>query len=240
MNSKEVLQSIRAALGFDSEVAEFESALLKDGTEIRYDGELAVGTPIMVVTAEGELPAPDATHELEDGTLVTTQSGEVTEIVNPTLVEDPIVEMEDATDIVEEAVSDSSVVDQITSVIQQVAPDVLTPEIASQVAVEAISTLVDILDANEPAPIMEVMRKVKEMRKMEYTQKPIESVPENNDMQNDIDALKDGMRKMISIMEGFSEMSTHEPLKAPHTSSKKQTQEDQLMKFASALNNLKK
>ena len=34
--------------------------------------ELAVGTAIMVETAEGDIPAPDATHELEDGTLITT------------------------------------------------------------------------------------------------------------------------------------------------------------------------
>lgn len=96
MNSKEVLNNIRTMLGFESIMPEeektmMESALLKDGTQIKWDGELAVGTEILVVTAEGEIPAPDATHELENGTLVTTANGVVSEIVSQ---EEPQIEVE--------------------------------------------------------------------------------------------------------------------------------------------------
>lgn len=87
MNSKEVLTEIRSLLGFSSEEpkteVEFASATLTDGTIIKWEGELAVGTAIFVETAEGDIKAPDATHEVEGGMLVTTMDGIVTEIVEP-------------------------------------------------------------------------------------------------------------------------------------------------------------
>jgi hypothetical protein len=57
------------------------TATLADGTIIKYPGELATETAITVVTAEGEIPAPDGDHTLEDGTIVRTKDGKVTEIV---------------------------------------------------------------------------------------------------------------------------------------------------------------
>ena len=84
MNSKEVIHEIRTLLGFSEEPkaeVEMASAMLVDGTEIQWEGELAVGTAIFVVTNEGLIPAPDATHEVEGGMLVTTEGGLVTEIV---------------------------------------------------------------------------------------------------------------------------------------------------------------
>jgi hypothetical protein len=84
MNSKEVIKEIRSLLGFSDEAEiEMASALLVDGTEIQWEGELAVGTALFVVTNEGAIPAPDATHEVEGGMLVTTEGGLVTEIVEP-------------------------------------------------------------------------------------------------------------------------------------------------------------
>ena len=86
MNSKEVIQEIRSLLGFSEEPkaeVEMASAMLVDGTEIQWEGELAVGVAVFVVTNEGLIPAPDATHEVEGGMLVTTEGGLVTEIVEP-------------------------------------------------------------------------------------------------------------------------------------------------------------
>jgi hypothetical protein len=84
MNSKEVIKEIRTLLGFSEEKTEevkMETATLVDGTIIEWEGELAVGTAIFVQTGEGLIPAPDATHEVEGGMLVTTEGGIVTEIV---------------------------------------------------------------------------------------------------------------------------------------------------------------
>jgi hypothetical protein len=85
MNAKETLKEIRTMLGFSDEETKVEmaTATLTDGTVIEYQGELAVGTAIFVQTAEGNIPAPDATHEVEGGLLVTTEGGFVTEIVEP-------------------------------------------------------------------------------------------------------------------------------------------------------------
>ena len=95
MNSKEVIHEIRTLLGFSEEPkaeVEMASAMLVDGTEIQWEGELAVGAAIFVVTNEGLIPAPDATHEVEGGMLVTTEGGLVTEIVE--VEEAPEVEVE--------------------------------------------------------------------------------------------------------------------------------------------------
>lgn len=94
MNSKEVIQEIRTLLGFSTEEpqseVQFAEATLSDGTQIKWEGDLMVGTAITVVTAEGEIPAPDGTHEMEDGTLITTVGGVVSDLVSPS----PEVEVE--------------------------------------------------------------------------------------------------------------------------------------------------
>lgn len=57
-------------------------AKLVDGTEVRVEGdELVEGAAIYVVTAEGDIPTPDAVHELEDGTKVETVDGIIKSIV---------------------------------------------------------------------------------------------------------------------------------------------------------------
>ena len=58
----------------------FSEVNTADGKKLSYEGELQVGTAIMVVDAAGLTPAPDAIHELEDGTYVTTVGGIVTKI----------------------------------------------------------------------------------------------------------------------------------------------------------------
>lgn len=101
MNSKEVIQEIRHLLfGEEEKSVEMATATLVDGTIIEWEGELAVGTAVFVQTGEGLIPAPDATHEVEGGMLVTTEGGVVTEIVE---VESEIVEEEAKEDeVVEE------------------------------------------------------------------------------------------------------------------------------------------
>jgi hypothetical protein len=59
---------------------EMAEAVLADGTIATWEGELEVGTAIFVVTEEGQVAAPDARHELADGSYVTTAGGVVTEI----------------------------------------------------------------------------------------------------------------------------------------------------------------
>jgi hypothetical protein len=86
MNTKDLIKDVRELMSkfnFKDEEVKMESAVLTDGTVIKWDGSLAVGTAILVETAEGDIAAPDATHEVEGGTLITTVGGVVTEIVEP-------------------------------------------------------------------------------------------------------------------------------------------------------------
>jgi len=59
----------------------FIDAKLKDGTDISIKGAgVEAGAKIFVVKDGIPTPAPDATHELEDGTLVTTKDGEIVSV----------------------------------------------------------------------------------------------------------------------------------------------------------------
>lgn len=54
----------------------FIDAKLSDGTVVKVEGEvLAEGAKVLVVTEQGEIPAPDGVHELEDGTKIETKDG---------------------------------------------------------------------------------------------------------------------------------------------------------------------
>lgn len=61
----------------DKPAGEFTEATLADGTTISYEGELAEGTPVMVISEEGEVPIPDGEYEMEDGATFTTKKGVV-------------------------------------------------------------------------------------------------------------------------------------------------------------------
>ena len=61
----------------------FAEATLTDGTVIMWDGELAIGTEIFVITEEGQVAAPDGDHQLEDGTIITTEGGIVVDMKEP-------------------------------------------------------------------------------------------------------------------------------------------------------------
>lgn len=82
LTAKEAIMQIGNLLKMEfTKVEKFNEAKLEDGTVVMWDGELSEGTAIMVVAEDGnQMPAPDAAHELEDGTIVTTVGGLVTSI----------------------------------------------------------------------------------------------------------------------------------------------------------------
>lgn len=81
--SVEILADLQLSLKNNKEQMEKQiklaSATLADGTVVYWDGELAVGTAVFLDEAMTQ-PAPDAEHEVEDGTIVVTVEGVVTEI----------------------------------------------------------------------------------------------------------------------------------------------------------------
>jgi hypothetical protein len=81
---------------FTEEANSFEEAKLADGiTIVKWEGPLAEGTSVMVVSESGEVPAPDGEHELQDGRKIMVESGKVTAIELPEKKEEePSVEIE--------------------------------------------------------------------------------------------------------------------------------------------------
>jgi hypothetical protein len=68
---------------FEEEKVEvkMDEAKLSDGvTIVKWEGELAMGSPLYVISEEGVTPAPDGTHELEDGRVIVSQDGLITEV----------------------------------------------------------------------------------------------------------------------------------------------------------------
>lgn len=60
----------------------FIETTLKDGTKIKVsENGVVVDSAVMVIDAEGnETPAPDGEHTLEDGTIIITSGGKITEV----------------------------------------------------------------------------------------------------------------------------------------------------------------
>ena len=62
----------------------FIDAKLKNGTDVSITGKgIEVGGKIFVIKDGVPTPAPDDTHELEDGTQVTTKDGEIVSVETP-------------------------------------------------------------------------------------------------------------------------------------------------------------
>jgi len=98
MKAQEALTKIRVMLGMEPEVApesvELAEATLVDGTVVKVDGELAEGKSLVVVTEEGDVPAPRGVHETSDGMLITVDDNGVIVTIEEKPVEEAPVEME--------------------------------------------------------------------------------------------------------------------------------------------------
>ena len=144
MNAKETLKEIRTMLGFSDEpvAVELATATLTDGTVITYEGELAIGTAIFVQTAEGDIPAPDATHEVEGGLLVTTVGGLVTEIVEPEVE----IEVEVASEEFATMTAFNEVVAKMETAIAELTAKVESLTASNNTHKEAMSKAIDLIE----------------------------------------------------------------------------------------------
>lgn len=151
MNAKETLKEIRTMLGFSDEpvAVELATATLTDGTIIEWEGELAVGTAVFVQTAEGNIPAPDATHEVEGGMLVTTVGGLVTEIVEPE------VEVEVAAEEFATMTAFNEVVAKMETAIADLTAKVASLTASNNTHKEAMSKAIDLIEKVADLPAEE-------------------------------------------------------------------------------------
>jgi hypothetical protein len=88
-NFKAIMDSIRELkAAFSATAQSFNEAVLEDGTQLSYEGELVVGTAVFVVTDTEQVPAPEGTHalggEMAGISIVVDANGIVTEVIDTT------------------------------------------------------------------------------------------------------------------------------------------------------------
>jgi hypothetical protein len=88
-NLKAIMDSIRELkAAFSATAQAFNEAVLEDGTQLSYEGELIVGTAVFVVTDTEQVPAPEGTHalggEMAGISIVVDANGIVTEVIDTT------------------------------------------------------------------------------------------------------------------------------------------------------------
>ena len=164
---KELLTKLKEI--FSEDTMSFEEAKLADGiTIVKWEGPLAEGTSVVVVSESGEVPAPDGEHELQDGRKITVENGKVTALVMP---ESPIETPEAPVEIEIEAASETKVEEMVSALEAKVAKmeemvAALEAKIAEKMGTteekmnsqkEAFSKLVEIVEklADAPSEVIE-------------------------------------------------------------------------------------
>lgn len=147
----------------------FEEAKLADGiTIIKWEGPLAEGTSVMVVSESGEVPAPDGEHELQDGRKITLENGKVTALVMPEkpaeMPEEAPVEVEveaaaeDLKPMVEECMAKIMKCEEMISALEaKISEKMTSTESQMNTQKDAFSKLVEIVEklADAPSEVVE-------------------------------------------------------------------------------------
>jgi hypothetical protein len=168
---KELLSKLKEIFSEESTMT-FEEAKLADGiTIIKWEGPLAEGTSVMVVSESGEVPAPDGEHELQDGRKITVENGKVTVLVLPEapaeMPEEAPVEIEieakqemaeDLKPMVEECMAKIMKMEEMISELQsKISEKMSSAEEKMNSQKEAFSKLVEIVEklADAPSEVIE-------------------------------------------------------------------------------------
>jgi hypothetical protein len=172
MTSKDAIDKIKNLIKFGTVEAKFEQAKLADGTIIQWEDDLGEGTAIMVVGEDGNvMPAPDAVHELEDGTMVTTVGGLVTkieakkeeEVIEEEMAAEPnpefIKHLEDFKMMVERMTAIENKLAEYESKFSAITETVKNTETSTSDKFAKVIELVEAI-SNEPATIVEAPRNI--------------------------------------------------------------------------------
>jgi hypothetical protein len=179
------LAEIKKLLFNDEQAQKFVEATLVDGTVVSVEPAVEVGAVVSVIGDGGEmLPAPDASHELQDGTLIVTEGGIIVEIVAVT--EAPAAPAEAAAETTKPAalsVDDiqaavmakvsQSIAERINSMKFAAAKDVAALKKENGELKKALGELADVFEAFATAPVDEPKKKVSNPFKAE---KPNENI----------------------------------------------------------------
>lgn len=173
----EIQERVKAKLGeikklLFADAQKFVEATLVDGTVVSVEPAVEVGAVVSVIGEGGEmLPAPDGSHELQDGTLIVTEGGLIVEIVAVT--EAPAEPAEAAAEHNKPAalsVDDiqakvmakvsQSIAERINSMKFAAAKDVAALKKENGELKKALGELADVFEAFATAPVAEPKKKV--------------------------------------------------------------------------------
>ena len=173
----EIQERVKAKLGeikklLFADAQKFVEATLVDGTLVSVEPAVEVGAVVSVIGEGGEmLPAPDGSHELQDGTLIVTEGGLIVEIVAVT--EAPAEPAEAAAEPNKPAalsVDDiqakvmakvsQSIAERINSMKFAAAKDVAALKKENAELKKALGELADVFEAFATAPVAEPKKKV--------------------------------------------------------------------------------
>lgn len=167
------IKSIMKKFGFLTE-EKFLDAKLEDGTVLRVEGDsLAEGAAIFVVTEEGEVPAPDGVHTLEDGTKVQTAEGVIAMVEGPEELEEEVA--------VEEEVKEEEKVEEV----MEGESEEIVAEVPAEVAPVAEPVVEAIVEALVPV-LEEVKALADEMKKMKKDFESFKKEPATKKITNNV------------------------------------------------------
>ncbi len=169
---KSKLAEIKRLVFADGQAQKFVETTLVDGTVVSVEPALEKGAVVSVIGDGGEmLPAPDASHELQDGTVVVTEGGIIVEIV--AVAEAPAEPAEAAAepnkpaalsvDDIQAAVMakvSQSIAERINSMKFAAAKDVAALRKENGELKKALGELADVFEAFATAPVAEPKKKV--------------------------------------------------------------------------------
>ena len=179
---KSKLAEIKRLVFADATPQKFVEATLVDGTVVSVEPAVEVGAVVSVIGDGGEmLPAPDASHELQDGTLVVTEGGIIVEIVAVTeapaeAAAEPNKPAALSVDDIQAAVMakvSQSIAERINSMKFAAAKDVAALKKENGELKKALGELADVFETFATAPVDEPKKKVSNPFKAE---KPNENI----------------------------------------------------------------
>lgn len=104
MKANEALAKIRVMLGMEAEAEPVSVALaeatLIDGNVVKVEGEFEPGKTLLLVTPDGEVPAPEGIHETDTLLITVDASGVIVSVEEKMVEEAPVVEEEMSNDVV--------------------------------------------------------------------------------------------------------------------------------------------
>lgn len=106
---------------------------------LAYEGdELAQGLAVFVVTADGQVPAPDGEHALEGGVTIVTMDGKIEAIKETPLAEEALVGEEMQEEMTPAAAVAEEVVDEVSEEVADVVEEAISEEVIAAVT-EAVA-----------------------------------------------------------------------------------------------------